>query len=113
MVKEEVIIQTADEISAIDYMKGTNKLIDQKNQETQDNITNISKQLDVIQDTITNINTGVPDSNVDLSEVTTLIEDIDTSTVQAQTQDILAILNNQQSQINDINEKIDLILNKL
>lgn len=113
MVKEEVIIQTADEISAIDYMKGTNKLIDQKNQETQDNITNISKQLDVIQDTITNINTGVPDSNVDLSEVTTLIEDIDTSTVQAQTQDILAILNNQQSQINDINEKIDLILSKL
>lgn len=113
MVKEEVIIQTADEISAIDYMKGTNKLIDQKNQETQDNITNISKQLDVIQDTITNINTGVPDSNVDLSEVTTLIEDIDTSTVQAQTQDILTILNNQQSQINDINEKIDLILSKL
>lgn len=113
MVKEEVIIQTADEISAIDYMKGTNKLIDQRNQETQDNITNISKQLDVIQDTITNINTGVPDSNVDLSEVTTLIEDIDTSTVQAQTQDILTILNNQQSQINDINEKIDLILNKL
>ena len=113
MVKEEVIIQTADEISAIDYMKGTNKLIDQRNQETQDNITNISKQLDVIQDSITNINTGVPDSNVDLSEVTTLIEDIDTSTVQAQTQDILTILNNQQSQINDINEKIDLILNKL
>lgn len=113
MVKEEVIIQTADEISAIDYMKGTNKLIDQKNQEAQDNIANISKQLDVIQDTITNINTGVPDSNVDLSEVTTLIEDIDTSTVQAQTQDILTILNNQQSQINDINEKIDLILNKL
>lgn len=113
MVKEEVIIQTADEISAIDYMKGTNKLIDQKNQETQDNITNISKQLDVIQDTITNINTGVPDSNVDLSEVTTLIEDIDTSTVQAQTQDILTILNNQQSQIDNINEKIDLILSKL
>ena len=113
MVKEEVIIQTADEISAIDYMKGTNKLIDQKNQEAQDNIANISKQLDVIQDTITNINTGVPDSNVDLSEVTTLIEDIDTSTVQAQTQDILTILNNQQSQINDINKKIDLILNKL
>lgn len=113
MVKEEVIIQTADEISAIDYMKGTNKLIDQRNQETQDNITNISKQLDVIQDTITNINTGVPDSNVDLSEVTTLIEDIDTSTVQAQTQDILTILNNQQSQIDNINEKIDLILSKL
>lgn len=113
MVKEEVIVQTADEISAIDYMKGTNKLIDQRNQETQDNITNISKQLDVIQDTITNINTGVPDSNIDLSEVTTLIEDIDTSTVQAQTQDILTILNNQQSQIDNINEKIDLILSKL
>lgn len=113
MVKEEVIIQTAEEISTIDYMKGTNKLIDQRNQETQNNMANISKQLDVIQDTITNINTGTPDSSVDLSQVTTLIEDIDTSTVQAQTQDILTILNNQQSQIDNINEKIDLILNKL
>ena len=52
-------------------------------------------------------------SDIDLSNVTNLIEDIDTTIVEANTQDILIKLGQQQEQINDINNKLDLILSKL
>ena len=64
---------------------------------------------------VTNSNTyDMPiSSDIDLSNVTDLIEDIDTTIVEANTQDILIKLGQQQEQINDINNKLDLILSKL
>ena len=52
-------------------------------------------------------------ASVDLSEVTTLIEDIDTTVVEAKTQDVLNLVFQQQEQINRIEEKLDTILDKM
>lgn len=114
MVQEEIIVQTADEVAQIDYRRLTNDIITAQTDEIQNNINNISEQLDVIIDN-TNSNTyNAPiSSDIDLSNVTDLIEDIDTTIVEANTQDILIKLGQQQEQINDINNKLDLILSKL
>lgn len=115
---EEVIIQTADDVATIDYMMKTNDMINQQRNEMQTNIDMISEQLDVIIDNTNNNTSSISSENtvtedIDLSEVTDLIENIDTTLVEANTQDILIKLNNQQEQINNINEKLDLILSKL
>ena len=72
-------------------------------------------------ETVENIENAILDSNimpnntasVDLSEVTTLIEDIDTTVVEAKTQDVLNLVFQQQEQINRIEEKLDTILDKM
>lgn len=112
---EEIIVQTADEVANIDYMMKTNDMINQQTNEMQNNIDTITEQLDIIIDNTNNITTteSAPTSDVDLTEVTDLINNIDTTLVEANTQDILVKISNQQEQINDINEKLDLILRKL
>ena len=112
---EEVIIQTADEVSVVDYKRNINDAIDSQAEEIQNNMDTIAEQLDtIIDNTNNNSINGTPiQTDVDLSEVTDLIENIDTTLVEANTQDILVQLNNQQEQIDDINQKLDLILNKL
>lgn len=118
MPQEEIIAQTADEVANIDFMRKTNDIIIEQTAEIQNNMDTISEQLDIIIDNNTNTISGYSDlelvqNDVDLSEVTELIENIDTALVESNTQDILVKLNQQQEQINDINEKLDLILSKL
>ena len=112
-MSEEVIIQTADEVSVIDYKKNINDAIDTQAEELQNNMDTIAEQLDVIIDNTNNNTVTVADTPIDLSEITDKIEDIDTTLVEAQTQDILVKINQQQEQIDEINEKLDLILEKL
>lgn len=100
MIEEEIIVQTSEEVNIIDYMKETNNIINNEIQTAQDNMNTISEQLSYIQDNIT------PTINNEPIEV-------DTSIMEAHTQDILLTINQQQEQINSIEEKIDLILNKL
>ena len=102
---QEIEIQTNEDVKVIDYRKETNEIINDKLNQNEE----ISTQLDTIQTSIDNIDSG----NVDLSEVTDMIENIDTTIVEVQTQDILTIVNQQQEQINDINNKLDMILDKL
>ena len=80
MVQEEIIVQTADEVAQIDYKRLTNDIITAQTDEIQNNINNISEQLDAIIDN-TNSNTyDMPiSSDIDLSNVTNLIEDIEQS----------------------------------
>lgn len=112
MVEEEVIIQTADEVSNIDYMRKTNNIINAQSEEIQNNMDIVSEKLDVLLDNTTTISPA-GNVDVDLSEVTSLIEDLDTTIVESNTQDILSKINKQQTQIDDINDKLDLILSKL
>lgn len=112
MAEEEVIIQTADEVSNIDYMRKTNNIINAQTEEMQNNMDIVSEKLDVILDNTANVPTSMT-NDANLSEVTSLIEDIDTTIVESNTQDILAKMNKQQEQIDNINEKLDLILSKL
>ena len=94
---EEIELQTSDDLKTIDYMRTTNQAINSTISEQQNTINNISDNLDVIADAVTSPTT----SNIDLSEVTDMIDNIDTAIVENNTQDILSIVNQQQEQIND------------
>lgn len=111
-MEEEVIIQTGDEVSKIDYMRTTNDIIAKQTDEMQTNIDTISEQLNIIIENTSSV-TPTTSPNINLSEVTELIENIDTIPIESNTQDILVKINDQQQQINSINEKLDLILSKL
>ena len=51
--------------------------------------------------------------DVDLTEVTDKLDELDTTMITTQNQDILETLANQQSQINGIEEKVNIILQKI
>lgn len=111
---EEIEIQTVADVKTIDYMRNNNTIIEQTITEQANQVSNISDALTNIQDSLDS------QTQVDLSEVTELIENIDNTVVEVQTQDILNIVNNQQAEINsikenvnDINDKLDQILSKL
>ena len=116
---EEIQIQTVDEVKNIDYMKNTNEVINNQINEQIDGLSALSDTLDSVNTTLNLIsdNTINTDTSTDLSEVVESIDNIDTTIIEAQTQDILSIINNQQEQINniessvsEINEKINEIL---
>lgn len=100
MVEEEIIVQTADEVNIIDYMKDTNNVINNELQTAQENMEIITEQLSYIQDNITTP-TSIEPTN------------IDTGVIEVHTQNILSTVNQQQEQIDNIEEKLDLILNRL
>lgn len=114
MAEEEIIVQTIDEVANIDFAKETNNLINNQTNDLQGSIDSVSTQLENIENAILDSNT-IPNNtaSVDLSEVTTLIEDIDTTVVEAKTQDVLNLVFQQQEQINRIEEKLDIILDKM
>ena len=104
---EEIEIQTAADVKVIDYMRNNNQIIEQTITEQTNQVNNISDALTNIQDSLDS------QAQVDLSEVTELIENIDNTVVEVQTQDILTIVNNQQTEINNIKSNVDEINNKL
>lgn len=114
MAEEEIIVQTIDEVANIDFAKETNNLINNQTNDLQGSIDSVSTQLENIENAILDSNIVSNDTaSVDLSEVTTLIEDIDTTVVEAKTQDVLNLVFQQQEQINRIEEKLDIILDKM
>ena len=114
MAEEEIIVQTIDEVANIDFAKETNNLINNQTNDLQGSIDSVSTQLENIENAILDSNIVSNDTaSVDLSEVTTLIEDIDTTVIEAKTQDVLNLVFQQQEQINRIEEKLDIILDKM
>lgn len=112
---EEIEIQTVSDVKNIDYMRNNNQMIEQA-------LTEQSNQTDAISEALVNIQNSIDNtqSQVDLSEVTTAIENIDTTVVEVQTQDILSIVGEQQNKIDsmqesmdEINDKLNRLLNKL
>ncbi len=109
MVQEEVIIQTTDEVSTIDYMRTTNEIINAQTGQMQNNIDTIVEQLDTI---LYNINDITP-TQTNNTEINSLIGDINTDIIESNTQDIIIKINQQQEQIDEINRKLNIILEKL
>lgn len=101
---EEFEIQTVADVKTIDYMRVNNDIIEQATNQSD----MISEALIDIKDTIKE-----NQNQVDLSEVTDLIENIDTTVVEVQTQDILNTINEQQNEINEIKESINEMNDKL
>ena len=109
MVEEQIEIQTYAEVQQIDNARETNQLLNNQAEMHIENMNIISDQLNNISDAIDNAQT----SNIDLTEVTNKIDEIDTTTITTQNEDILETLSNQQDQINSIEEKINIILQKI
>ena len=53
------------------------------------------------------------DTNIDISNLETKIDNMNTGIIEAQTQDLLIQFNKQQEQINSIEEKLNMILEKM
>ena len=62
---------------------------------------------------ITNVISDIQSPEVDLTEVVDKIDELDTTIVTTQTADILEQLNGQQERINNIEDKLDRILNAI
>lgn len=107
-MEEEIEIQDITEVQQIDSRREMAEALDNQIKEQTNNLDIISQQLDYISSTVDNI---TPD--VDLTEVTDKIDELDTNIITTQNQDILETLNNQQIQINSIEEKLNTILEKI
>lgn len=107
---EEIEIQTINDVKTIDYMRTTNDIINTTIEEQTTQTEIISEQLDNIQSSINNIEVT---SDIDLNEVVDKIDNIDTTVIEAQAQDILSVVNQQQEQIDDMKENINDINDKL
>ena len=104
---EEIEIQTVDDVRNIDYMRMNNEFVEEV-------VTEQINQANAISETLTDIQSSInAQTEVDLSEVTNLIADIDTTVVEVQTQDILSTVNEQQRKIESMQESIDEINDKL
>lgn len=107
-MEEEIEIQTLAEVQQIDSRREILNTLNNQVEEQTNNMEIITQQLNDISSNIDSIST-----DVDLSEVTNKIDELDTTMITTQNQDILETLANQQNQINTIEEKIELILEKL
>lgn len=117
MANEYFEVQTYADVQQIDHRRETNFAIDNQVQQQNDNMQIISNQLDSI---ATTLDTTDAIGNVDLTEITDKIDEIDTTVITAQTEDILITVQKQNNEIEALKEqnknlenKIDLILNKL
>lgn len=115
-MEEEIQMQSAEEVKNIDYMKATNEAINVQIEEQMDNINALSDTLDDINNTVNFIAETTAPTTIDVSEI---VDSIDTTIVEAQTQDILTLIDNQQRQIdniestvNEINEKLNELIDK-
>lgn len=116
---EEIQIQTIDEVKNIDYMKATNEKINEQINEQINGIESLADTLDNVNSTLNLISDATINTNIPTDIIDT-IDNIDTTVIEAQTQDILATMNAQQEQINNIesninelNDKINQVLEKL
>lgn len=109
MVEEIIEVQTYEEVQQIDNRREIANVLDNQ-------ITEQTNVMETINDQLINISSTISDiqnPEVDLTEVTDKLDELDTTMITTQNQDILETLNNQQEQINTIEEKIELILQKL
>ena len=109
MVEEFIEIQTAAEVHQIDEKRQLAETLDNQVVKQASNMKAINNQLSSISTTIDNIQVG----EVDFTEVTDKLDELDTTMITTQNQDILETLGNQQNQINTIEEKVNIILQKL
>ena len=107
---QQKLKETEDKAFERAYKKAKQELEQQNN-----NLSEVANTLDTISNTLDSIDFSNTDS-VSLSEVTESINNIDTTIFEAQTQDILSIVNSQQEQIDTIQsdiQEIKQLLNQL
>ena len=98
----EVEVQTLNEVKQIDHRRDT-KIALQKQAEIQ---TNHMDKLDDITTAVDNIDIGGT-TDIDLTEVTDMISDINTDVIVAQNEDMFDIIQEQNDKINTLEEKLN------
>ena len=107
---DEYQIQTKAQVQNIEQRKQTKSLIDDLlDSPINQNNTEISVQLKEIKNQINNMT----DNNIDANLISDKIDNIDTNVIEAQIQDLLITVNQQNEKIDKIKKKIDTILNKI
>ena len=102
----EVEVQTLNEVKQIDHRRDT-KIALQKQAEIQTNhMDTINTKLDDITAAVDNIDTGST-TDIDLTEVTDMISDINTDVIVAQNEDMFDIIQEQNDKINTLEEKLN------
>jgi len=107
-MEEDIEVQSLAEVKQIDSRRDIIDTLDNQIVEHNSNMEIINQQLDTISSNIENINT-----DINLNEVTDKIDEIDTTIITTQNQDILETLAKQQNKINSIEEKLNIILEKI
>lgn len=106
-------VQTAAQVSVIN----NRKMIKQISKEiTNNDNTNIEKKIDNLINTLNTDTSGVVslnNNNIDLSTITNKIDDLDTELIKTQNKDMLIRIKEQEKSIENLEKKIDLILEKL
>lgn len=102
----EVEIQTLSEVKQIDHRRDTQIALQEQAEMQTNHMDTISTKLDDITAAVDNIDvTGTAD--VDLTEVTDMISDINTDVIVAQNEDMLDIIQEQNDKINTLEEKLN------
>lgn len=101
-------IQTEAQVKAIESRKMIQDVIEQTapNNDIIDS-SYITQQISNLENSINSLD------NIDLNKISDKIDNIDTNIIEAQIENILIKIQSQQKQINNIEEKLDIIINKM
>lgn len=101
-------IQTEAQVKAIESRKMIQDVIEQTvpNNDVIDS-SYITQQISNLENSINSLD------NINLNEISDKIDNIDTNIIEAQIENILIKIQSQQKQINNIEEKLDIIINKI
>lgn len=125
----EVEVQTLNEVKQIDHRRDTQIALQEQAEIQTNHMDTINTKLDDITAAVDNIDIGST-TDIDLTEVTDMISDINTDVIVAQNEDMFDIIQEQNDKINtleaklneiqgqnnkidSLEEKLDLILEKL
>ena len=125
----EVEVQTLNEVKQIDHRRDTQIALQEQAEIQTNHMDTINTKLDDITAAVDNIDIGST-TDIDLTEVTDMISDINTDVIVAQNEDMFDVIQEQNDKINtleaklneiqgqnnkidSLEEKLDLILEKL
>lgn len=102
----EVEVQTLNEVKQIDHRRDTQIALQEQAEIQTNHMDTINTKLDDITAAVDNIDTGST-TDIDLTEVTDMISDINTDVIVAQNEDMFDIIQEQNDKINTLEEKLN------
>lgn len=102
----EVEVQTLNEVKQIDHRRDTQIALQEQAEIQTNHMDTINIKLDDITAAVDNIDIGST-TDIDLTEVTDMISDINTDVIVAQNEDMFDIIQEQNDKINTLEEKLN------
>ena len=102
----EVEVQTLNEVKQIDHRRDTKIALQEQSEIQTNHMDTINTKLDDITAAVDNIDIGST-TDIDLTEVTDMISDINTDAIVAQNEDMFDIIQEQNDKINTLEEKLN------